>query len=107
MEPGNHNHQVVPPPSFNEICYVINNLKINKAAGSDNICPELIKYGGRTLKQKLHNLIIKIWNEEQLALHWKEGIIMPIFKKGDRLNCNNYRPITLLNIAYKIQGPAE
>jgi len=62
----------------------------------------LFKHGGRTLKQKLYKLILTIWNNEQLPQQWKEGIICPVYKKGDRLNCKNYRPNTILNTAYKI-----
>jgi hypothetical protein len=40
--------QEVDTPFYNEICSIINNLKTNKAAGSHNIPPELIKNGGIT-----------------------------------------------------------
>jgi len=71
-------------------------------AGTENISPESLKHAGRTLKQKSYKSVLMIWNNEQLPQQWNEGIICPVYKKGDRLNCNNYRPITLLNIAYKI-----
>ena len=50
------NQDEVEPPTYNEICSVINKLKINKAAGAGNIPAELIRYGGRTLKNKMHNV---------------------------------------------------
>ena len=92
----------ISPPSYNEVCSIINKLKSNKAGGTDNILPELIKQGGRTLKQRIYQLILMIWEKEQLPNQWKEGIIFPLYKKGDRLDCKNYRPITLLNVAYKL-----
>jgi hypothetical protein len=64
-------------------------MKLNKAAGSDNTPPELLKHRGRTLKQKLYRLILMIWNNEQVPQQWNEGIICPVYKKDDRLNCNN------------------
>jgi hypothetical protein len=43
--------------NYNEICTTINKLKFNKAAGSDNTPPEVMKNGTRTLKHKRHKLI--------------------------------------------------
>jgi hypothetical protein len=65
------------------------------------ISVEQYNYEADMLNKKLHKWILKIRNNEQLQ-QWNEGIICPVYKKGDRLNCNNYRPVTLLNIAYKI-----
>ena len=35
---------------------------------------------------------------------WKESIILPLFKKGDRTDVNNYRGISLCNISSKLYG---
>ena len=53
----------IQPPSYNEVCSITNKLKSNKAGGTDNIIPELVKQGGRTLKQRLCKLILMIWEK--------------------------------------------
>jgi len=77
-------------------------MKPNKPAGPDEILPKFIKNGGLIIKQKIHQLIMKIWKQEKIPCEWSEGILCPIYIKGLRNQCNNYRGISLLNITYKI-----
>jgi hypothetical protein len=37
-----------------------------------------------------------------LPEQWKEPIIVPIHKKGDKMDCSNYRGISLFSTSYKI-----
>ena len=64
-------------------------MKPNKAAGPDEIHLEFIKNGGLVLKQKIHQLIVKIWKQEKIPCESSEGILCPLYKKGDRKQCSN------------------
>jgi hypothetical protein len=50
----------------------------------------------------IHKLMNSAWNKEELPDQWKESIIVPNHKKGDKTDCNNYRGISLLSISYKM-----
>jgi hypothetical protein len=50
----------------------------------------------------IRKLFIAIWNKEELPEGWKESIIVPIHKKGNKTDCNNYRGKSLLPTTYNI-----
>ena len=57
---------------------------------------ELLKYGGMGMVFLLEKLFFVIWHEEIVPREWREGLIINLFKKGDREDPGNYRGITLL-----------
>jgi hypothetical protein len=82
-------------PSREEIEGVLKYLKNNKAAGADSIA-------GPYLVDALHELIQHAWISETLPRSWTEGVLYPVYKKGDKHDCKNYRGICLLNVTYKV-----
>jgi sorting nexin-29 len=102
MTVNNNNDTHVNIPTLEEVQHAINKLKCNKAAGPDNIPAELLKYGGNAIVNNIWQIILSIWDKEILPSEWKLSILCPIHKKGDVLNCQNYRGISLLCVAYKI-----
>jgi len=82
---------LVPEPSAFEIELAIGKLKSHKSPGIDEIPAELIKAGSRTICGGIHKLIISIWKKEDVPEEEKGTIVVPIHKKGDKTDCNNYR----------------
>jgi hypothetical protein len=80
-------------------------LKKYNSPGSDQILAELIQAGGIILLSAARKLINSVRNTEELPDQWKETIIVPINKKGDKTDCNNTSYKILSNIFLSRLGP--
>jgi hypothetical protein len=87
--------------TLTEVQEAIKSIKNGKAAGHDGITPEMIKHLGGNGTQILLKIFRKAWAEGKIPHDWEIGVLIPIYKKGDRLDCNNYRGITLLSVVAK------
>ena len=74
----------MPEPSAFEVEMAIDNLKRHKSSVIDPIPSELVKAEGRPIRSEIRKLFNSIWNKEKLPGKWKEPIIVPIYKKGDK-----------------------
>ena len=92
-----------PDITMQEVEMAIKLLKPDKAAGIDDISAEEIKAAceDRGLKM-MHSLCKTIWETEVIPEDWKKAVIVPIFKKKDKTDCNNYRGVSLLCHCSKI-----
>ena len=70
---------LVPEPSAFDVDLATEKLKSHKSPGIDQI-----PAGGKKISYEINKLIIFIWNKEELPEEWKESIIIPIYKKGDK-----------------------
>ena len=89
-------------PTKTEIQLALSQLKNGKAAGLDNVYPEVLNINHDITAEVLCPLLEKIWKEEKIPEDWEEGVIIKILKKGDLSNCNNWRGVTLLSMPSKI-----
>jgi len=88
------------PMTEAEIIQAIKHLKNGKAAGTDGIQPELLKHA-ELIVPCLTNLFSMVWQNKEVPTEWRNGIIVPLPKKGDLSDCNNWWGITLLSVPGK------
>ena len=93
--------------SIEELTNALKGMNRNKSPGIDGITVEFyIKFWDK-LKHLLHKVIISIQEEQQLSRSMKKGIISLFYKKkGDKTDIKCFRPISLLNVDYKIISKA-
>ena len=94
--------QCIEETNTQEVRDVIKELRNNKAPGGDNICAELVKYGGDKLIQLIYESIKDVRRQEVMPKEWTMTVICPIHKKGDKTDCQIYRWISILSVIYKV-----
>ena len=85
-----------------EVAAALQKLNLGKVAGSDGISAELLKGGGSIITDWLLELIEEVWRSGVVPQDWKDAELVPLHKKGDRMRCDNYRGISLLNVPGKV-----
>ena len=73
----------------------------HKATGPDTIPPTVLKELSHQISPILEIIFNKSLQTGQVPNDWKEAYVAPIFKKGDKHNPCNYRPISLTCIISK------
>ena len=85
-----------------EVERAIKRLKNNKSPGVDGITSEMIKAGGQRLMKEIHGMCNQIWRGESTPEEWIQSVLVTIPKKGDLMDCRNYRTIALMSHVGKI-----
>lgn len=97
------NNPLNVPFNMRELNYIIQNLKLNKAPGPDQIHNEMIIHFPEKTRTLLLDIYNYIWLHHVFPQTWREATIIPIKKPNkDQTIPTSYRPIALTNTLCKI-----
>ena len=88
----------IPQVSASFIQQQLQNLKTNKATGIDDISAKYLKLSASVISQPLATILNLSITNGIFPDDLKKAKVTPIFKKGEKHDVNNYRPISVLPI---------
>jgi hypothetical protein len=100
-EPGN-SFEPIPDVTDWEVKHAINHMSRGKAAGPDAVLIDTIKDGEEVVTKELAKLFTECLHQGKVPQQWKEANMILIYKKGNKKDLKNYRPISLLSNIYKL-----
>ena len=81
---------------------VLVDLDTKKAVGPDLVHNKLLRLSADIIAEPLAILFNRSLSEGIFPAIWKRAHVTPIFKKGEKGKCTNYRPVSLLSCVGKI-----
>ena len=81
-----------------EVLKKLFNLNPSKAAGPDGLRCELRDF----LCEPLARFFIRSLQDGEVPDQWRQSHVSPIFKKGDKKQAENYRPVSLTCVVCKV-----
>ena len=100
--PSVHNSFVFKAVNPSEIMIYLKSFNPRKATGFDNIPCKLLRLAYRELSSPLAFIINASISQNIFPHNLKCAEVSPIFKKGDKLDKNNFRPVSILTSISKI-----
>ena len=88
--------------SVDGVIMLLSTLDSSKSCSPDNIPARILKFCCDEIAPILTVIFTQSLNLGDLPENWLIGNITPIFKKGERANPTNYRPISLTSICCKV-----
>ena len=87
-----------------ELTCVLKRLRAEKASGEDSVAPEFFKalLSDTEALREVLGFCNLCWRTKQVPTSWHAARVRMIFKKGDPAERGNYRPISVLNLGYKV-----
>ena len=92
-------------PTKKEIAIAMKTMASAKAVGPDGFPLELLELGLRqdpTVLLELLRLTTLLRRKGKFTQQWKDAFITVLHKKGDKMECGNYRGISLVSHAGKV-----
>ena len=80
----------------------LDGLNVNKSTGPDGLHPRILKELAPVIAVPICNIMNKCFEQGRIPEDWKQANVTCIFKKGNKSDPGNYRPISLTNILCKI-----
>ena len=90
------------PATKNEVISVINEMKINKLKGPNSIPTKILEISNQITCKSLTYLINLSFSNGIFPDLLKTSNVIPIFKRGENQDYNNYRPISLISNLSKL-----
>ena len=85
-----------------DVVEAISHLPKGKSAGPDQIVIEMFKCAVTDIMPFLLKCFNRLYDQGIFPNSWARSIIVPLYKKGDRNNPDNYRGISLMSILGKV-----
>lgn len=86
----------------NGVLKQLSSLNPNKATGPDGLSPNFLKTTASSISPALTLIFQASLHQGKLPIQWKDANVVPIFKKGDRSQPSNYRPVSLTSVCCKV-----
>ena len=90
------------PTNSIEVARIVSELKTKKSFGLDDISNVILKGIIGSIKYQLADLINRTMTIGIFPSIFKTALVRPLYKKGDKREISNYRPISLLSCVSKI-----